>query len=96
MDWCFVLALQESDRETQELQQQLKAAAEEHSRLQAAVQAATAQQCEHEQLVSDLTHAVQQQKAQIQVRHLPADVHPSADSSQPEPAAGADVQYATG
>jgi hypothetical protein len=63
-----VLSLQESDRESQELQQQLKAAADERSKLQAAAQSATAQQREHEQLVSDLTHAVQQQKSQIQVR----------------------------
>jgi chromosome segregation ATPase len=62
-----VLSLQESDRESQELQQQLKAAADERSHLQAAAQAATAQQREHEQLVSDLTHAVQQQKSQTQV-----------------------------
>jgi hypothetical protein len=63
-----VVLLQESDRESQELQQQLKAAADERLQLQAAAQAATAQQREHAQLVSDLTHAVQQQKSQIQVR----------------------------
>lgn len=51
----------------QELQQQLKSMVAERDRLQAAVEAAAARQQEHEQLVSDLTHAVQQQKAQIQV-----------------------------
>jgi chromosome segregation ATPase len=65
--WAAVLSLQESDRESQELQHQLKAATDERSQLQAAAQAAKAQQREHEQLVSDLTHAVQQQKSQIQV-----------------------------
>lgn len=60
--------LQESDRETQELLHQLKTATAERNNLQAAAEAATARQQEHEQLVSDLTHAVQQQKAHLQVR----------------------------
>lgn len=58
--------LQESERETSELQQQLSAAAEQRSQLQAALEAATARQREHKQLATDLTHAVQQQKGQIQ------------------------------
>eukprot|EP00878_Enallax_costatus_P037403 GHUV01042243.1.p1 GENE.GHUV01042243.1~~GHUV01042243.1.p1 ORF type:complete len:179 (+),score=76.34 GHUV01042243.1:53-589(+) len=62
---CFVL--QESDHETQDLQQQLKAATAERERLQTAAQTAIVRQQEHKQLVSDLTHAVQQQKTQLQV-----------------------------
>lgn len=64
---CVVVGVvQESERETSELQQQLSAAVEQRSQLQAALEAATARQREHEQLATDLTHAVQQQKGQIQ------------------------------
>jgi hypothetical protein len=58
--------VQESERETSELQQQLSAAVEQRSQLHAALEAATTRQREHEQLATDLTHAVQQQKGQIQ------------------------------
>lgn len=61
-----VSCLQESERESSELQQQLGAAAEERSKLQAALEAANSRQREHQQLATDLTHAVQQQKAQLQ------------------------------
>lgn len=60
------LCPQESERETSELQQQLSAAAEERSKLQAALDTAKARQREHQQLATDLTHAVQQQKGQLQ------------------------------
>jgi chromosome segregation ATPase len=58
--------LQESERETCELQQQLSAAAEERAKLQTALEAASSRQHEHQQLATDLTHAVQQQKGQLQ------------------------------
>lgn len=65
--WPFTMSfLQESERETAELQQQLSAATEQRSQLQAALDAASSRQQEHQQLATDLTHAVQQQKAQLQ------------------------------
>lgn len=63
---CY--AMQEGDKESAGLQEQLAAAKQEVSDLQASLRAAAAKQQEHESLVADFSTVVAQQKAHIQVR----------------------------
>lgn len=57
---------QESEQEAQALQQQLDAAHSQHAMLAASLQEAAARRLEHEQLVSELSTLVQQQRSQVQ------------------------------
>lgn len=80
--WCTVMSMhvyvvaavlhatvgmQESDRESSALQDQLSRAQEQVTELQAAAAVSTAAQREHESLVNDLSSVVGQQKMHIQV-----------------------------
>ena len=61
------LHYQESEREAMQLQDQVGQARAESQELRAALQEASSRNQEHETLVADMTHVLQQQKNHIQV-----------------------------